>query len=293
MNSSGKVLIVFSVVIAILLISLTAVSLFFFQKEIDKRKITEVQLEDKSEMIFELSSELEQIKKSSFLFEEKNKEADEKINALLDELDLQKGVSSEIKKENRTLKDQIEKLAQEKEALRDELKKVASTNGTTDDLKKKLAAVMGEKQVLERKLTSSKEFNETLKKNILGLEEKITQQKMAGAVAAPVATRGEQVEKPVDVANEENVDLEKIVVIPDEVPEGRVLSVDKETEFVIVNLGIKDGVQMGNVLSVYRGTDYLGDIKVTRIQPEMSAADLIPPFSSRVVRKNDQVVSRK
>ncbi|MFC1510724.1 hypothetical protein ACFL49_03585, partial [Candidatus Omnitrophota bacterium] len=111
MNSSGKVLIIFSVIIAILLLSLTAVSLFFFQKEIDKRKITEVALEEKTEYVLQMSSEMEQIKRSSFLFEEKNKEADEKINSLLDELELQGGVSTEIKKENRTLKDQIEKLA--------------------------------------------------------------------------------------------------------------------------------------------------------------------------------------
>ena len=38
--------------------------------------------------------------------------------------------------------------------------------------------------------------------------------------------------------------------------------------------------------------NYLGDIKVTRLQDEMSAADLLPPFSSQTVRKNDQVTKR-
>ena len=70
---------------------------------------------------------------------------------------------------------------------------------------------------------------------------------------------------------------------------GRVLTVDRETEFVVVNLGKKDGVHKGQILSVYRQKDYLGDIKVTRVQPNMSAADLIPPFSSRIVQKDDQV----
>ena len=41
MNSSGKVLVIFLVIIAVLLISLTAISLFFFQKETERRKIAE------------------------------------------------------------------------------------------------------------------------------------------------------------------------------------------------------------------------------------------------------------
>lgn len=68
---------------------------------------------------------------------------------------------------------------------------------------------------------------------------------------------------------------------------------DLDTEFVIINLGEKDGVAISDMLSVYRGKDFLGDIKVTRVQPEMSAADLIPPFSSKKVRKNDQVVTKQ
>ncbi|HQP10088.1 MAG TPA: hypothetical protein PKV41_01740, partial [Candidatus Omnitrophota bacterium] len=76
---------------------------------------------------------------------------------------------------------------------------------------------------------------------------------------------------------------------PDRALEGRILSVDAETEFVIVSLGQTNGIKAGDVLAIYREGKYLGDIRVTRLQPEMSAADLIPPFSIRNVKKNDQV----
>lgn len=84
----------------------------------------------------------------------------------------------------------------------------------------------------------------------------------------------------------------KLTALPDDLPEGRVLSVDRDTNFVIINLGDKDGVKPGAVLAVYRGEDYLGDIAVTRVQDEMAAADLIPPFSSQIVRNNDQVLAK-
>jgi hypothetical protein len=86
-----------------------------------------------------------------------------------------------------------------------------------------------------------------------------------------------------------SVPLDMTVNTLDSFVEGRILSVDVETEFVIVSLGENDGLSVGNILSVYRNDDYLGDIKVTRLQPKMSAADLITPFSIRNVQKNDQV----
>jgi len=111
------------------------------------------------------------------------------------------------------------------------------------------------------------------------------------------------------------VELEKIVVNPDAgnieeiIPpdfdyedkfpsldlslDGRVLSVDRDTEFVIVNIGENQGISIGNVLSVYRNNNYMGDIKVTRTQAEMSAADLIQPLSIRKIKKDDQIKTKQ
>ena len=109
------------------------------------------------------------------------------------------------------------------------------------------------------------------------------------------------------------IELEEIVIIPSQ-PEtqeillepiveeavsaletafdGRILSVDIETEFVIVSLGEKDGIVVGNVLSVFHNENYVGDIKITRLQSEMSAADLVLPLSIRNVQKDDQVKTK-
>ena len=70
------------------------------------------------------------------------------------------------------------------------------------------------------------------------------------------------------------------------------LSVDVETEFVVINLGEKDGVEKGMYMSAYRGNEYLGDIEITRTQSEMAAADLIPPLNSKMIRKNDQIIAK-
>ena len=71
------------------------------------------------------------------------------------------------------------------------------------------------------------------------------------------------------------------------------MTVDTENQFVIVNLGQKDGIAEGTTLSIFREQEYVGDIKVTRVQPDMSAADFIPPLASQNISKNDRVVRKQ
>ena len=274
-NNSGKVLTVFLVIIAILLISLTSVSLFFFQKETERRKLVELVLQKTQNDVTHLDSELKEVKKQKFLLEEKNKEADEKINSLLDEVELQKGLSAEIKGEAGKLKEQLAKVIQEKESLQKSIDGAGSPE---------------EVMQMKTKLDAEINLRGQAEAQVAQLQEKI---------AALEQTAGKNFDEEKNTPSPELaeakkiVDLEKIDVVPQEIPEGRVLSVDADTEFLIVNLGDKDGLKTGNVMSVYRGKDYLGDIKITRVQPQMSAADFIPPFSSRKVRTNDQVVFKQ
>lgn len=117
MNSSGKVLTVFLVITAILLVSLTAISLFFFQKETERRKLAEATLEEYQTKKNELEESLKEIKKENFLLQEKNKEAYERVNDLTDELELEKGLREEIKLETAKIKEQLEEMKKEKETF--------------------------------------------------------------------------------------------------------------------------------------------------------------------------------
>lgn len=293
MKSSGKVLTIFLVIMAVLLISLTAISMFFFQKEIEKREYAENQLEQSKSKGVELASELVKVEKQRLLLEEKNKESDERINGLLDELELEEGLREEIKLERNLLKDELAKAKEDQIAVKKELNGQISTfKEQVTQLQAQLQAEIALKEELKVKID---EFEERAKE----LEGTLVQLRQSNIAPKPLVS---QIEKPLQnipaivkesEIEDEEVNLEKIVVLPREIPEGRILSVDKETGFVIINIGEKDGVDMGSVMSVYRGKDYLGDIKVSRIQPEMSAADLLPPFSSRLVRKNDQVVVKE
>ena len=245
MNKSGKTLTIFLVVITILLLSLTVISIFLYKNESDLRKAAEIKVTQLKEKEVKLEGELKDAKKQVFLFEEKAKEADVKINELLDEIELEKGVKDQMKSENALVKDALAKESQEKESLQ-----------------KELAATQEKIALLEDKVKSEENIRSEL-------EAKVKESEVG------------------------EVQLEKIVVTPGEIPSGQVVSVDVENNFLILNLGEEHGITQNLVMSIFRGDKYLGDIKVTRVQAGMSVADFIAPLTAKQVKKDDRAAVKK
>lgn len=295
-NSSGKVLVIFLVIFVILSLSLAGLAMFFLSKEKERRISTETALQQSVANATKLEAKLQDAIKQGFLLQEKNKEADEKINGLLDELELQEGIREELKKENQALKEKFEKETRSRAELQEKLASNAEAAQRLPELEAQLQTEQGARQELEQKLSAAEERAKTLEEALAKMQQQGVESPAPVPVeAAPEAEEPQGPEIPVikkeSSENKEEIRLEKIVVAPAKAaPEGRVVMVDAETEFVIVNLGANHGIKEEQVLAVSRGKDQLGEIKVTRVQPEMSAADFIPPLTSRQVRKDDSVV---
>ena len=300
-NYSGKVLVIFLVIFVILSLSLAGLAMFFLSKEKERRVSTETALQESVSNAAKLETKLQDAIKQGFLLQEKNKEADEKINGLLDELELQEGIREELKKENQALKEKFETETKAKAELQEKIDSNAATAQRLPELEAQLQTEQGARQELQQKLSAAEERAKTLEEALAKMQQQGVASPAPAEEAAPAVPEPQQpaapaVEEPSAVEEQssgqkEEVQLEKIVVAPVKAsPEGRIVMVDGETEFVIVNLGANHGIKEEQILSVSRGKDHLGEIKVTRVQPEMSAADFIPPLMSRQVRKNDSVV---
>ena len=296
-NSSGKVLTVFLIITAVLLISLTAVSLFFFQRETEKRKETELALEKAKASELKLEQDLKETKKQNFLLEEKNKEIDEQINSLLDDLEVEKGLKEEVRKENLSLKEQLDTAIKEKDSLQRQI-----TDNITG-FEEKMSALKAE---LEAEIDLKKELeivNKELQGKITELEKEAEEaKKRTSSQTDPVPIEGQTNDQSrqdylapqsLSPSGSLDVELDKIVVIPNRAIEGRIINVDMASDFVVFNLGEKDGMVIDKIMSIYQVNNYLGDVKISSVQPEMSAADIIPPLSAQVIRKNDRVVVKQ
>ena len=85
------------------------------------------------------------------------------------------------------------------------------------------------------------------------------------------------------------VELEPIVVKTPPYLRGRVLVVNREYDFVVVDLGKADNLQKGEMLSVYRGDNFIAQVRVEKIEEKLSAATILPQFRQEEIRENDIV----
>lgn len=75
--------------------------------------------------------------------------------------------------------------------------------------------------------------------------------------------------------------------------EGKVLVVNKEYNFAVINLGSKDGVAMGDVFYVYHNNKYIGDITLEKIHDSMAAAGFASSNVEKRIAEGDRVVKKK
>jgi cell shape-determining protein MreC len=57
---------------------------------------------------------------------------------------------------------------------------------------------------------------------------------------------------------------------------GKVTFVNRAWNFVVLNVGLSNGVVPNGELIVYRGRDFLGKVKVTSAEQNTSVADILP-----------------
>jgi hypothetical protein len=99
----------------------------------------------------------------------------------------------------------------------------------------------------------------------------------------------------------QNVELGTIVVSPETAAvsgstkaptaklEGKVLVVNKDYNFIVINLGNKDGIAIGNIFSVLRNNKNIGEVKVEKVHESMAAAGFVTDGLKDKVAEGDLV----
>ena len=73
--------------------------------------------------------------------------------------------------------------------------------------------------------------------------------------------------------------------------QGSVLVVNREFNFIVVNMGSRDGIKPGQYLEVVRNGKPLARVQVERIYENMSAANILAETVGKgeVIKEGDQV----
>lgn len=169
----------------------------------------------------------------------------------------------------------------DKMLIQDSFKSIKNEN---ELLTRQLKSLNNRKVNLERKLQDFNEEKSTLQRRIDELEtmfkEKLTQASnlsdqldavRSGAVKAESAKRESVVlpaivVKPSSAASEDAVDSMGL--------EGKVLAINRENNFVIIDLGESHDIKIGDTLRIYHGEDAVADITVIQSRSGISACDI-------------------
>ena len=74
--------------------------------------------------------------------------------------------------------------------------------------------------------------------------------------------------------------------------QGRIVTVNKEHNFVVIDLGKQDGINIGNKFNVYRDQAFLGSVEVIQARDKIAAADIKDLKEGMDIEINDTVVKR-
>lgn len=268
MPSKGKVPSLVLIILVLISLSLAGGAFYLFQKE----KVKNLTLQD----------ELDSVKTKAKIIENKLEDKEKAVVRLETQL--------------RESKSQIEFLGSE---LEKEKKLNQDTITQLEQLKVDLEAHKKSKVQIEQKLTQSQEELKKLQAQLKNLEDKKSE--LENKVKEMEEMKEQKVELgTIVVGQQEPVAVESVAPAPQEKKkkapaqptsslEGKILVINKDYNFAVINLGSKDGVNINDLFSVYHKNKYLGDIKIEKVHDSMSAANFVSPDMKDKVREGDKV----
>ena len=172
------------------------------------------------------------------------------------------------KGDNKFMSERTDKLIQESDDLRNQIKALTSTKIA---LEKTIVRVTDDKKNFEKKLTDTESIVESKIAEIWQIKESLNNQVKELSMAT------KEIELPpivVSPGNKGPKDEDKEKKATTAGLDGSVVSVNEENNFVIIDKGQGAGLNVGNKLNVYRNADYIAQVEVIQVRPDIAAADI-------------------
>lgn len=237
-----------------------------FKGDLSKSSMQVVELKRENA---DLQLELDGIKHNKEEIEREIKYKTDLINNLSLEL-------ARAKNDKKFVADRVDKLNQENKKLRTELRKLVSVKGS---LEKSIVRLSDEKKKLSKQLEQTDGMVQHKIDEIWEIKESLDE----NFAASRNLSVQKEIELPPIVVNSAGKGNEPAINFnPDQTTpgfNGRVLSINDDNNFVIVDVGQTAGVRLGDTLSVYRDSKYVGRLEVIQVRKDIAAADIKDQWS--------------
>ncbi|MDD5465876.1 MAG: hypothetical protein PHP73_06010 [Candidatus Omnitrophica bacterium] len=283
MYRKGKIILPVLIFLIVISLAFAAASFYLYQKEHaqniqlqeqvtelnNRQRVTEEKLGESKKLASELELKLQE---SEAKVDSLNKEMAQAKSELADtsnklerfgaDLEQQKSLREDLEnrlktaqEEGRQAKEQIQIIQKQKAELEDKIKNMESGSAGVELGK---VVVAGEPVVIDN----------TARGKAKAVNEKIS----------AAAAKAEKTDKKTQVASPA-------------ILEGKVMIVNKEFNFAVINLGSKDKVELGQEFRVTRDGKYIGDLKVEKVHESMSAAGFAAELKDSI-KENDKVTQK-
>lgn len=278
MSAKGKVPVIALIIILLISISLAGAGFYLLQKERATNSALREELENNKMQQKIVATKLEESQKLVSDLELDLKDAQAQFNTLTADLEKEKITKKEVLLQVEDLKKSLEEQRKFKSDLQE---KLIQTQKEHESLKVRLDQLTAEKADLNKKI---KELEEQPKQS--------SAQPAQGVELGTIVVNpeGPSVEEPQPTIAQEEADTGKT---SGSGLSGKVLVINKEYNFAVINLGSKDGVGVGDMFSVYHNEKNIGEVKVEKIHDSMSAAGFQSANLKDKINEGDKVEIKK
>lgn len=284
MYYKGKIILPVLIVLIIISLSFGGSSFYLYQKEHAKNIQLQEQISQLGDRQRATEKRLEDAKKTASELTLKLQEASSKVDTLTKEISQGKTAFTEASNKLEQFKSD---LAQQKTLRQDLENKLKETQDEGKQIKEQLKIVQQQKTELEEKFKNMEAGSGgvELGKVVVNGGVPIVDNTAKGKSKAKAAKQ--KIAAPAVSPADKDVKI----TAPSTVPDSKVMIVNKEFNFAVINLGSKDGVSVEDEFSITREGKYIGDLKVEKVHDSMSAAGFLPELKD-LIKENDKITPK-
>lgn len=242
----------------------------------------EIQLESVRQALREaqISNEQLQREKNSLALEVStfNREREEFKRQIEYNQKVMDGIAQDLVREKNDkfqIDEMMKAIKNENEALRRQLRNIDSSRNNMED---KFVALQKDNAQLDSRLKEMENILQDRMAQIESLKRQLDAARIGGgpAGAAVPAKPKEAVELPPIVVRPQGSSGN--VVAPDvsgtSSTAGKILAINKDNNFVVIDLGFESGIKEGDIVQVYRDNDIIARLEVIQVRDKISACDI-------------------
>lgn len=288
MSEKGKSAVIILVVLLLLSLSAAGGAYFLFQQEHKQNLILQDDLDEIKTRQKISESRLEEAKRMLTALDGRLKDTRGEIKELAEIIEVEKSRKDEALAQVEIFRADLDEQRRLRIQLEDDLiytqEALTDTQGQLDDLGSQKLALEGQINDLKERSTNLEDKMEgvELGKIVVNRDKKASKKKSGGWWPW-----GKKKEEPVKAEEPQPQQ-----VVPAGQMQGEILIVNRDYNFVVMNLGLKDGVAVGDLFSLYHDNKYIGDVKISKIHDSMAAADFLSDEAKNLAAEGDKVITK-